>query len=88
MNDLQIERLKDACRFIQRNDRNGDIMDFFNDYLVEYGAEGMKPVRDCALRILVEWFDDSITIPAHKVDYQDRVLRKQYARHISYLEGM
>lgn len=48
--------LKSICQFIQSEDRNSDIMDFYQE--VQNGESSEDSLIECVTRILTEWKED------------------------------
>jgi hypothetical protein len=54
----QRERLLDACKWHQRNDRNGDFMQMWEEY--EAGEVSLDTVKDVCERVFIEIRDEHL----------------------------
>jgi hypothetical protein len=76
-------KLENVCKFIQRNDRNSDIMDCYSEYLNnEIPKETLLEICE---RILNEWLEDSLTINDQFVTSEDIQDRKTFNMYIDLL---
>jgi hypothetical protein len=77
MNELE-KRLEEACKWHQRNDKNGDFDVLWNDY--KRGEIGIDTVRTVCINAFIEIRDEHLS--ADDVEAQDEV-----SKWISYLEN-
>ena len=52
--------LASICKFIQNEDKNGDMLQFYHEYLE--GEVGKDAIMECAYRILTEWVEDGLEV--------------------------
>lgn len=78
------KKLENACKFIQRMDRNSDIMDCFEEY--KAGEMSEEVIKEICYNVLDNWLTDSLTIPdrlVDKTDLQHRTLFREYMAELT-----
>lgn len=56
----QFNQLENVCKYLQRNDRNGDYLEMINEY--NQGELDIEVIQDVCNRVLNEWKEDLETI--------------------------